>query len=55
MPILVFLLALAIGGELSKDVPQQHWGQPPDLISYYEPPPTMCPIDIPAYRTPHAD
>ncbi len=51
MPILIFVLALIIGGDLSKDVPQQQWGQR-ELISYQEPPPSMCEVDFEAYRTP---
>ena len=55
MQILVgvyFLFMLTWNGP--EDVPQPSWTyEPREIIAYQERPPSMCPIDIPAYRTPH--
>jgi len=40
--IAVFLLAITIGGDISKDVPQERWGQR-ELITYHHNRiPAMC-------------
>ena len=43
--ILLFFVMLGAGEVASEGVPQQEWGQPRDLITYYRPQaiPDMCP------------